>query len=69
MKLKQPSKDAASKIGMMVNREWAKNLVMGVIRMYEEQYDTLSPNVESMLVFVATELKRQNIYIIPEEKP
>ena len=69
MKLKQTSKDAASKIGMMVNREWAKNLVMGVIRMYEEQYDTLSPNVESMLVFVATELKRQNIYIIPEEKP
>ncbi len=68
MKNNQPSKDVSPNICMWVSQKWAEGLIMGIIRMYEKQYDTLCPNIELMLDFVVNELNRKGIYIIPKKE-
>ena len=68
MKTKQPSKDTSPNICMLVSQEWVKSLVMGIIRMYKEQYDVLCPDIERMLDFTANELNRRGIYVLPKKE-
>ena len=68
MKINQPSKNASSKIRMRVNQKWAEGLIIGIIRIYTKQYDTLCPDMGLILDFTVNELNRKGIYIIPKKK-
>jgi len=63
MKLKQPSKDASSKIRMRVSQGWVESLIIGVVRNHNK-----TGGAYLMFDFVVNELNRKGIYIIPTKE-
>lgn len=63
MKLKQPSKDASSKIRMRVPQSWVENLAAGILSIY-----SIRNSGQEIIDFTVNELNRKGIYIIPTKK-
>lgn len=66
MKLKQPSKDASSKIRMRVSQDWVENLAVGIAYIFA---NTPKGSGQKMLDFTVNELNRKGIYVIESKKP